>query len=110
MTTSMLPSLVALVAVILMIPIALWLVKRSQTLRAGGTGPLSVIAGIPVGTRERIAVIQVADRYLVVGITSQSMSLLATLDSWPAANGVQASSSPFSSLLDRVNRNARSDS
>lgn len=110
MTTSLLPSLAAFVAVILMIPAALWLVKRSQALRPGGNGAMSVVAGLPVGPRERIAVIRVADRHLVVGITGQSMTLLATLDDWPADATPPAPGSPFSVLLDRVNKNARKDS
>lgn len=110
MTTSLLPSLVALVAVVLMIPAALWLVKRSQALRVGGAGPLSVITGVALGPRERIVVVRAADRVLVVGLTAQSMSLLATLDEWPAGDPSPAVPPSFSALLERVNRNVRKDS
>lgn len=106
MMTSMLPSLTAFVFVLLMIPAALWLMRRGQGLR-GGTGPLAMVAGLNVGARERIAVVRAADRFLVVGITAQSMTLLATLDEWPQAEAAQApSGSPFATLLNRINQNA----
>ena len=106
----MLPSLLAFVAVVLMIPGALWLVKRAQAVRTGSSGPLSVVAGVAVGPRERIAVVQAAGRYLVVGVTGQSMTLLATLDEWPAGLPAQSPASPFAALLDRFSQNVRKGS
>ena len=38
----------------------------------------------PVGTRERIAIVRADRKWLVVGVTSQSISLLAELDEAPA--------------------------
>ena len=110
MSTSMLPSLVAFVAVILMIPVALWLMKRTQSLRPGGPGALSVVAGLSVGPRERIAVVRAAGRYLVIGVTGQSMTLLATLDHWPEGAAPQPGATAFASLLERVNKHDRKDS
>jgi flagellar protein FliO/FliZ len=107
MTSSMLPSLVAFVAIVAMIPAVLWLVKRSQGLRPGAAGPLSVVAGLSVGPRERIAVVQAAGRYLVVGITGQSMTLLATLDEWPASPAAASAAVPFAALLERFSQNAQ---
>lgn len=105
MSASLLPSLLAFVAVLAMIPAAVWLLRRSQAPRAG-RGPLAVVAGLAMGPRERIVVIRAADRHLLVGITAQSIALLAELDRWPAdtatgdapAAGAAAS---FASLLER---------
>ena len=77
---SILPSLIALALVIAMIPAALWVLKRTQALRAPQDGALRLVAGLAVGPRERIAVVNVAGRSLVVGITAQSITHLATLD------------------------------
>jgi flagellar protein FliO/FliZ len=85
-TASLVPSLLAFIAVIAMIPAALWLMKRAQVLRPGAAGPLSIVAGLSMGPRDRIAVIQAGGRYLVVGITAQQMTLLAQLDQWPGAS------------------------
>ena len=85
MTASLVPSLLAFIAVIAMIPAALWLMKRAQVLRPGAAGPLSIVAGLSMGPRDRIAVIHAGGRYLVVGITAQQMTLLAQLEQWPGS-------------------------
>ena len=85
MTASLVPSLLAFIAVIAMIPVALWLMKRAQVLRPGAAGPLSIVAGLSMGPRDRIAVIHAGGRYLVVGITAQQMTLLAQLEQWPGS-------------------------
>ena len=110
MSSSIVPSLLAFVAVLAMIPAALWLVKRAQALRPAGHGPLSVVAAIPLGARERVAVINAAGRYLVVGVTGQSMTLLACLDDWPQAQADSNAASPFAALLDRFHQNAQKSS
>jgi len=84
-TASLVPSLLAFIAVIAMIPVALWLMKRAQVLRPGAAGPLSIVAGLSMGPRDRIAVIHAGGRYLVVGITAQQMTLLAQLEQWPGS-------------------------
>ena len=99
MNASLLPSLLAFAAVVAMIPAALWLLRRSQSPRSS-RGPLSLVAGLAVGPRERIVVVRAADRHLVVGITGQSMTLLAELERWPA-DAQAPTSSPFASLLER---------
>ena len=107
MTASLLPSLLAFIAVIAMIPLARWLMKRGQALRPRAAGPLAVIAGLSMGPRERIAVIQVGGRYLVVGVTAQTINVLASLDEWPGqdleAGGV-VPSLPGSTLFARILR------
>ena len=85
MTASLLPSLLAFVAVIAMIPLALWLMK---------SGPLTLVAGLSMGPRERIAVVQAGGRYLVVGVTAQSINVLSTLDTWPGATQDTAAGTP----------------
>ncbi len=89
MSASLLPSLLAFVAVLAMIPAALWLLRRVQSPRAT-QGPLAVVGGLALGPRERIVVLRAAERHLVVGITAQSMTLLAELERWPAEPGAQA--------------------
>jgi flagellar protein FliO/FliZ len=110
MTSSLVPSLIAFLGVIALIPVALWVMKRAQSLRPGAGGPLAIVAALSTGPRERIAVLNAGGRYLVVGITAQQMTLLATLDEWPGAGAPDASAStpapsPFSRLLRRIDPN-----
>lgn len=110
MNGSLLPSLLSFVAVVVMIPVALWLVKRTQAVRPGGGGPLAVVTAVTVGPRERIAVVRAGARFLVVGITGQSMALLATLDEWPDQTQLANPASPFATLLERFHGNAQKGS
>ena len=97
-------SFAVLVLVIAAIPLVLWLVKRISQLPATGGGPLSVAASVAVGPRERIAVIKVEERWLVVGITAGSINTLAELASAP---DLQAHGKPpFADMLARLKRNA----
>ncbi len=89
-TTSVLPSLLAFIAVIALIPVALAVLKRAQRIRPNRQGPLNMVAGLPVGPRERIAIVETGGRWLVIGITAQSISLLTTLDQAPAGTGSDA--------------------
>jgi flagellar protein FliO/FliZ len=43
-------------------------------------GPLQLVHVIALGPRERLALVKVGDRYLVVGITPSSISRVAELD------------------------------
>lgn len=79
-SVSILPSLAAFVLVIAMIPAAIWLLKRTQAMRPARDGALQLVAGLAVGPRERIAVVNVGQRALVVGITAHGITHLATLD------------------------------
>lgn len=79
--SSALASFAVLIAVVLSIPLVLWLVKRlSQWPGNTAAGPLSMPASIMVGPRERIAVLKAGERTLLVGITAQSIQLLTELD------------------------------
>ena len=107
MNSSILPSLMSFVAVIVMIPVALWLFKRTRALRSGADGPLSIVAALGVGPRERIAVVRAGDRTLLLGITAQSVNLLCELDGWPDKADSPVAASRFFALLERHRADTR---
>ncbi|NLD67286.1 MAG: flagellar biosynthetic protein FliO [Limnobacter sp.] len=76
-------SLAVFVLILAAIPLSAWLLRRSQGLRSGAAA-LNVHCAVAVGTRERIAIVRADRKWLVVGVTSQSISLLAELDEAPA--------------------------
>jgi flagellar protein FliO/FliZ len=81
--TSALGSFAVLLLVIAAIPLLLWLVKRISQLPAANSGPLTLAASIAVGPRERIAVVKVDEKWLLVGITAGSINTLAELATAP---------------------------
>ena len=88
-------SLAAFALVIALIPLSLWLLKRTQTLRPAHGGPLSLHSSLALGPRERIAIVRAGDRWLVLGITAQAIATLAELDEAPPA----AASAPVGLVL-----------
>jgi len=58
---------------------AAWALRKFN---ATGTTPgsaIKIIGGIAVGSRERIMVVEVADQWIVVGITATNISALSTM-------------------------------
>jgi len=85
-TVSVLPSVLAFALVIALIPAALWVVKRVQTLQpAGGARQLELLAQLPIGPRERVLLVRVQERCLVLGATAQQITLLGEADVPPPA-------------------------
>jgi len=105
MTSQGLTSLLWFLAILALIPIALWLLKRTPMGGAAGAGVLRSIAALPLSTSQRIVAIEVGRgeerRWLVLGVTAQSITTLHTL----APQDLPADPSPpvaFASLLDRL--------
>lgn len=103
------PALAAFAAVIALIPIALWILKRLQGGVAGGPRPIRVVGGLSLGPRERLAIVETQGRRWMVGVTPQSITLIAELDAQStvtdAATPVPAepaSANPFGELLEKV--------
>ncbi|MCO5099840.1 MAG: flagellar biosynthetic protein FliO [Burkholderiaceae bacterium] len=78
------PSLVALVLIVGALPLAAWLVRRAPAATGARGTALGVAAAVSVGARERIALVRADRKWLVVGITAQSITMLAELDEAPA--------------------------
>jgi flagellar protein FliO/FliZ len=69
---------VGLGAVIAILLVSLWLIKRLAAPRGAAAG-LKVLGAVSVGSRERVVLIKVAEKVLVVGVSSASVSTLHTL-------------------------------
>ena len=104
-------------AVIALIPLALWLLKRTP-LGGGGAAsalrPLRHIAALPLSASQRVAIVEIgsgnARRWLVLGVTAQSINTLHTMapqDPPPAApaKGTEQGNT-FAQLLTRLKRDA----
>ncbi|MGB1092174.1 MAG: flagellar biosynthetic protein FliO [Oceanobacter sp.] len=83
-----------------------WLFQKSRILSgvhsAGAPAKLiETLAVQPLGVKEKIALVRVADKYLVIGVTSQQVRTLAELDQAPDLP-VQAEASNFAELLKKA--------
>lgn len=65
----------------------LWLIKRLSLARGAMTG-LKVLGAVPVGPRERVVLVEIAGKVLVLGVTSANVNTLHTLSAEEAAGFV----------------------
>jgi flagellar protein FliO/FliZ len=107
MVSNGLNSLLWFIAIIVMIPAALWLLKRTPMGGGAGQGMLRSVAALPLSANQRIVTVEVGQgtdrRWLVLGVTGQSITTLHTMapqdDGTPGAAPVVA---PFAQLLNRL--------
>jgi flagellar protein FliO/FliZ len=109
---SLMPIAMALAAVLALIPVALWLLKRFGAVSAAQVDGLQVVSQLPLGTGQRIVVLQAGNRWLLLGVTGGSITRLGSLPK-PAVDANLASASPlaptsFAALLVRAIRSDRS--
>jgi flagellar protein FliO/FliZ len=107
MISSGLNSLLWFIAIIAMIPCALWLLKRSPMGGGAGNGVMRSVAALPLSANQRIVTVEVGQgderRWLVLGVTAQNITTLHTMAPQAADLGsAPTQSAPaFAQLLSR---------
>ncbi len=71
--------LLGLGVVIALLLATLWLIKRLSAPRGPSAG-LKVLGGVAIGSRERLVLVEVGDKVLVLGVTANSINTLHTTD------------------------------
>jgi flagellar protein FliO/FliZ len=96
-------------AIVVLIPLALWLLKRTPLGAGAGSGPMRQVATLPLSASQRVAIVEVgsgvARRWLVLGLGPQSINTLHTME--PQAElppGTVEPAAAFSQLLSRLKR------
>ena len=110
-------SLIWFIAIIAMIPVALWLLKRSPMMAGAGQGVLKSVAALPLSQNQRIVTVEVGSgeerRWLVLGVTPQSITTLHTMAPQDVASGsapgAVAIEPPFQQLLNRFKKRDGND-
>lgn len=103
--TGLLQIFLALAVVIAIMLLLAWVVKRVGPISSTHKLPVHVIGGISIGNRERVMVIEVADQWLVLGVTAQQINTLATLPKQELPNndlGAATMTTPFSDWLKKT--------
>jgi flagellar protein FliO/FliZ len=83
---SLLQTVMGLVLVLGCIVLVAWLLKRTTSFHTAANGKMRVIAGLPLGTRERAVLVQIGDEQLLLGVTPQQVNLLHKLEKPLAAD------------------------
>ena len=71
----------SLVIVLALMFVVVWLLKRTGRFNGrAGSYPLNVLAQMPVGTRERVVLIAVGDRQMLLGVSQGQIESLGWVD------------------------------
>ena len=109
--SSLTGSLLWFVAIVAMIPLALWLLKRTPMGGASGNGVMRSVAALPLSASQRIVTVEVGQgderRWLVLGVTAQSITTLHTMAPQAEAGAgiTMAAVPPFAQLLAKLRPN-----
>ncbi|MGY3570363.1 flagellar biosynthetic protein FliO [Vibrio sp. SCSIO 43135] len=90
-------TLGSLLFVIAFILFLAWLLKRMRVPTLMNQKGLSVVRQLPVGTKERIMIVQAGEEQFLVGVTAQSIQLISKLDN--PISQEDAETVPFSNQL-----------
>jgi flagellar protein FliO/FliZ len=79
---------------------AWWLIRRTGFNRTLSGVKMKVVGGLSIGTRERVMVVEVGDHWLILGVTPNQISTLATMPKQELPEGAtDANSPPFAAWL-----------
>ncbi|MBI5258724.1 MAG: flagellar biosynthetic protein FliO [Burkholderiales bacterium] len=102
---SILGPVLAFVAVLAMIPVALWLLKRTPMGAAASMGGMRVVAMLALAPNQRVVTVEVGTgderRWLVLGVTPGSISTLHNMPPQADAGAPATPAMPFASWLAR---------
>ena len=97
--------IVSLIFIVMLILAGAWLTRRAGWLRTGNAQAIKVLGSQSLGAKAYVALVEVEDARLVLGITSSQISLLHTLPpADPAASATQTSAPPtgFAATLGKI--------
>jgi len=113
MTDGALMPLLSFALVIALIPLALWLLKRTPMGGAAHGQTLRSVSVLPLSTSQRVVTVEVGHgderRWLVLGVTPQSITTLHTMlpQDTPAPTLSPAPQAAFGDLLARLRSRAK---
>jgi len=110
-----LSSLLWFCAIVALIPVTLWFLKRTPLGGGGGAGVMKSVAMLPLSTSQRIVTVEVGSgeerRWLVLGVTPGSITTLHTMA--PQEDAVQSAPGQvhpaFAQILGRFRRDGTGD-
>ncbi len=96
----------SLLLVITAIFIVGWFYARMQRIRGGSSNVFNIVASQSLGAKERIILLEVGEKQIVVGITAASMQALHVFDEPVALANARSGKSEFAERLTSVFRGA----
>lgn len=100
-SSSMLKTVLGLAVVLGVMMLVAWLVKRFMPGVGTQNSAVRIVGGVNVGARERVVVLEIAGRWIVVGVGAGQVSSIANLEpgtplsAVPSAEQATDAQSPF---------------
>jgi flagellar protein FliO/FliZ len=105
MSQSLLPIL-WFIAILALIPLALWLLKRTPMGGAASGGQMRVVAALPLAPNQRVLTVEVGQgedrRWLVLGVTGQNINTLHVMP--PQPETAASVTTPFAQMLGKFGK------
>lgn len=77
--SSALQMVLGLIVVLALLLGALWLLKRLSQPRGAAAGLMRVVAGVAIGPRERVVILELGNSWLVLGVAPGQVTTLAEI-------------------------------
>ncbi|MFA5626793.1 MAG: flagellar biosynthetic protein FliO [Thiohalomonadaceae bacterium] len=106
-TTILLQVLLALGLILLLIVGLAWLLRRVGGFAQHNTGLIRVLGGVSVGQRERVVLIQVGQRQLLLGVAPGRIETLHVLDEPINAQNGHSQDESFAERLQTILKKGR---
>lgn len=108
MASSGLSSLLGFIFIIAMIPVVLWLLKRTPLGGGAAHGVMRSVASLPLSPNQRLVTVEVGQgderRWLVLGITPQNITTLHVMQPGADVPAEGLPQAPFAQLLGKFKR------
>lgn len=79
-----------------------WVLRRVQGVRPGGAANLKVNAGIQVGAKERVLMVQAGEVHLLIGVAPGQVNVLHRFEQAPQFGNTQPQMPAFAEALKRA--------
>jgi len=99
---ALIQTALGLMVILGLIVLLAWLLKRTNHLQSSANGQLKIIAGLPLGARERIVLIEAGNEQILVGVTPQQIQTLHVLNSPINTNAENSTNDSFSDKLKQM--------
>ncbi len=91
-----------LILIVALILVLAWLMKKFNLNQQSHSGLIKIIAGLSIGTRDRIVLLQIGEEQILVGLTPGRIEKLHTLAQPLEVAGEREVSGSFASKINRL--------
>jgi len=101
-TGTLVDTLLGLGAILALIFVLAWLIKRTGKFQASGNGEIKILSALPLGTRERAVLLEVSGERVLIGVTTQQINTLHIVGQQERKQEQQDKYAQFDDQLQRI--------